>query len=269
MDNLFFNDFPNMYEELRAKYNPEGSPTRIFQLKLLDTLCRFDKFCRKNDIAYSLAGGNLIGAIRHKGFIPWDDDADVIMDRHSFEKLVSCASEDGSLESNLYLKWFTRPVIWFDNINFIDVFIFDNCPNNIILRKVKQFTLQFVNCLIKAKCRLLENSIGKFKPWFAFIPLAWPLNLKKLHIICQYLSKNMFYCEKNKYIVVYDDVVKAIYQVYPAHIIKDIIYTDFENVKLPIWRDYDSFLKVHFGDYMSIPKNIKIAGRVEKMIIND
>lgn len=257
-----------MYEELRAKYNPEGSPTRIFQMKLLDTLCKFNDFCKKNNIVYSLAGGNLIGAVRHKGFIPWDDDADIIVDRHNFEKLISCISQDGLLESDLYLKWFTRPVIWVDNINFIDVFIFDNCPNNIVLRKIKQYTLQSINCLIKAKSRLLNDSIGKFKPWFVFIPLAWPFTLKKLHDICQSLSKKMFYCENNEYIAVYDDVVKAMHEIYPSHIINEIIYADFENVKLPIWKDYDSFLKVHFGDYMTIPKNIKIAGRVEKMTNN-
>ena len=53
---------------------------------LLKTLIRFNEFCEKNDIKYSLAYGTALGAIRHKGFIPWDDDIDVLMMRSEYNK---------------------------------------------------------------------------------------------------------------------------------------------------------------------------------------
>ena len=54
--------------------------------RLFDMLVKFDEFCNKYKLDYSLCGGTLLGAIRHKGFIPWDDDIDVVMPRPDYEK---------------------------------------------------------------------------------------------------------------------------------------------------------------------------------------
>lgn len=65
--------------DLRRRFNPDGSLLRRHQLKLLDMLRFIDEVCRHNDIPYWLSSGTLIGAMRHGGFIPWDDDVDVEM----------------------------------------------------------------------------------------------------------------------------------------------------------------------------------------------
>lgn len=75
-----------MTEDL-SKYNPEGSTLRKAQLRMLDMLVEIDKVCRKHHIPYWLDFGTLLGAIRHKGFIPWDDDVDICVLQKDYDRL--------------------------------------------------------------------------------------------------------------------------------------------------------------------------------------
>lgn len=70
-----------------SKYNGEGTKLREAQWCMLGILKEFDKICRNNNIDYWLDGGTLLGAVRHKGFIPWDDDLDVCMQAKDYPKL--------------------------------------------------------------------------------------------------------------------------------------------------------------------------------------
>lgn len=58
--------------------NAAGTALRKHQMKMFDMLVYIDKICQDNDIKYCLSGGTLLGAVRHKGFIPWDDDLDIV-----------------------------------------------------------------------------------------------------------------------------------------------------------------------------------------------
>lgn len=64
---------------LRAQYNPDGSDLRNLQLRIFDIMKVIDDICRRHHITYWLEGGTLLGAVRHGGFIPWDDDSDISM----------------------------------------------------------------------------------------------------------------------------------------------------------------------------------------------
>jgi len=74
--------------KLREKYNPDGSNRRRAQLRMVEMLKFMDDFCQKNNILYWIDCGTLLGAIRHGGFIPWDDDTDVCMMRSDYKKFV-------------------------------------------------------------------------------------------------------------------------------------------------------------------------------------
>lgn len=78
-------------KQLKAKYNPEGSDLRKAQLRMTEMLAFIDKVCRENNLKYWLDSGTLLGARRHGGFIPWDDDTDICMtwqDAEKFKKLM-------------------------------------------------------------------------------------------------------------------------------------------------------------------------------------
>lgn len=73
--------------KLIERFSPKGSLLDKHHQRLLEILIYFDKICRENNIRYWLSSGTALGAVRHGGFIPWDDDADVEMLREDFEKL--------------------------------------------------------------------------------------------------------------------------------------------------------------------------------------
>ena len=75
----------------------------VFQI-----LLTFDQFCKNNDLTYRLAGGTLLGAIRHKGFIPWDDDIDIIMLRSEYEKFVKV--KDSLKREHTFISIETNPL---------------------------------------------------------------------------------------------------------------------------------------------------------------
>lgn len=122
--------------------------TKEIQVELLAMLCVFDKMCDKQGLRYSLDGGTLLGAVRHRGFIPWDDDIDVIVPRPDFDKLVAHPewAPDGmkfEIQGNdgyLYpfiklvnLEWFAQEPLLEGLISehlWIDIFPADGMPND-------------------------------------------------------------------------------------------------------------------------------------------
>ncbi len=81
-------------QTLRATYNPDGSELRSHQLVMLDMLTWLDSICVRHDIPYWLSSGTLLGAVRHGGFIPWDDDVDVELPESHFQQLLNAISAE-------------------------------------------------------------------------------------------------------------------------------------------------------------------------------
>ncbi|HPR32974.1 MAG TPA: LicD family protein [Prolixibacteraceae bacterium] len=87
-----------MHEDF-SKYNGEGTILRNAQLRILEILVEVDRICTENDISYWLDYGTLLGAVRHRGFIPWDDDVDIAVPRKDYKRL--CAILKEKLPANL------------------------------------------------------------------------------------------------------------------------------------------------------------------------
>lgn len=83
-----------MYMEDFSKYNGEGTTLRKAQLRMVEMLIEIDKICKKNSINYWIDYGTLLGAVRHKGFIPWDDDIDICVLKKDYKKIRKCLIND-------------------------------------------------------------------------------------------------------------------------------------------------------------------------------
>ena len=90
---------------LREKYNPEGSLLWQMQERMLLILAEIDRICERHGITYWLSGGSMLGAVRHEGFIPWDDDLDIEMLRPDFVRLMKILETE--LPEWLALQWHT------------------------------------------------------------------------------------------------------------------------------------------------------------------
>ncbi len=136
---------------------------------LIDILAKTHDFCKKNNIRYSLGGGTLLGAIRHKGFIPWDDDVDIMMPRPDYERFIK---ELEGVDSNLYIQNYhtdnsfhrewtrvcdNRTVIYYISAVsgvFIDVFPIDGLPD-------EKETLEYIETIDKLRIKLWRTTKKK------------------------------------------------------------------------------------------------------------
>lgn len=85
---------PKVQQELRERFNPEGSMLRKHQMRMLEMLIEVDKICQKHNIKYWIEGGTLLGAVRHGGFIPWDDDLDIAVMHDEYKKMLEVLEKE-------------------------------------------------------------------------------------------------------------------------------------------------------------------------------
>lgn len=243
-----------------------------------EILIHFADFCEKNNIRYSLAYGTLLGAIRHKGFIPWDDDIDVIMPRADYERFKSLYHSERYPFSDMTINkhhatamgkvYDSQTFFYFHEVKrryglFIDVFVVDNFPANQKERLRWQKRIQFLNSLIIIKNASL---FGMLRTRKSFLGKAKTLVYKLLPISISYI-RNKLPILSQKYDVSSTGLVGITmscdnpFDTYPANFFEEYVDVEFEGRTFKAIRQYDKWLRICYGDYMQLPPVEKRVGR--------
>ena len=249
----------------------------LVYIEMLNTL---EEICKKNNIHYHISGGTLLGAIREKGFIPWDDDCDINILRKDYEKFKAVSKEILKSKNMLLIdphdedipfQDFVTRIFYIDYVYreddeyktlynglyqylWIDVFIYDNINEK---KKNSIFFLQKMIYGLSMGHRKIDNfnrNKSKVLNGIAYIlsriGKLFPLTLlKRMHykLSLKYENKNSLYVYCSNYPPIW---MKSIIL---KSKLEDLIYVDFLNIKLPVIKAYDEYLKYWYGDYMSKP----------------
>lgn len=233
-------------------------------------LADIDGFCTANDINYSLAYGTLLGSIRHQGYIPWDDDIDIMMPRKDYEKFIGqYVSEfykviDVNNNINYSLPFAkihdTRTVMqeFVDNDSsfgvYIDVFPIDNVPDS-RFKEFIQFSLKSIlnvihnikNVKIAPKRGFIKNSI-----LFLGHVVLLPYPLHSCAVSMDNLSK-LFSNTKTKRSAIIAPANNSKGWINQCDVFTNYQRTKFENIDVSIITRYDELLTSIYGDYMKLP----------------
>ena len=244
---------------------------RKLQLIELEALIEVDRICRKNNIRYTLTGGTLLGAVRHGGFIPWDDDADISMLRSEYERFREACLKDldesrfyfqdmsntpgyrwgyGKLrrKNTVFLREYQEDMPYEQGV-FIDIFPRDGVPDGKVMRNIHKFLCFCVRKVLWSAVGRKADKRTYMRIWYAFIyrcigdkVFGWYKRLVK-------------FSNRNK-----TELVRAL--TFPVPHKKDgyrrewyeeSVELTFENHLFMANKEYKNWLEAEFGDYMQLP----------------
>lgn len=238
----------------------------------LDILLDIHEFCKANNIKYSLAYGTLLGAIRHKGYIPWDEDIDIMMYRPDYERFVNCFSGfcdylsicAPELDLNYYAPyanvWDNRTVLFegAERADYrgepigvkIDIFPIDNTSNGIWSIRIAKWLFMLWS-RFRYKNEWLQNNIKLSRRQLCANLIAQVLGYKNVQRLIMWNSKRLSKKDTGKVdmLAFFDKGDRK----FDAKDFDSYIDVEFEGHLLPSIVGYDDYLRSTFGNYMQLP----------------
>ena len=261
----------NLKAEVRDGYAVSAEMKKIWQTEL-DLLQRFIDFCKANTLQCWLDGGTLLGAVRHHGFIPWDDDVDVVMPRADYDRMLQLAPQwfeppyflQSAYTDKDYYRGHAqlrnsataaiRPSDSFQPFNqgiFIDIFVLDAVPVNEVSRKRLVHDVRKMLRFLKAKntAILASGRLGlvfrKLKCRYMVHKYGWVTLYRRVEDELRATPWND--CRQVAELAFSGDEI-----LFDKHIFDRTVWIDFEYIKAPVVEDFDTFLRTQYGDdYMT------------------
>jgi len=258
-------------QALRQRFNPDGSQLRRQQLRMLELLLEMDRICKKHKIRYWLIGGTLLGAARHHGFIPWDDDMDVQMLREDYLRLIEVMPKElpGTMALQCrrtdpnyffqYAKLRDRRSVLYENNGYdkifrergiyVDIFPIDKHP--VWMQKLSIQTIGHSYKILKRHDLPQE---AKVKKVLRLVKLNEHVIYPLLHGVSHFTGGVLLDALGVPFVV-------------PRHI-EDLLPTTtlpFEGHALPVPGNYQKVLSDQYGDYMQLPDISKVNLHVSKL----
>lgn len=281
-----------------SSYNEEdNSELRKLQLVELDLMRLFSEICEKYHLRYYLVGGTMLGAIRHQGFIPWDDDMDVGMPRPDYEKFLKIVDKElpegyGSLnykKNKKYNRYFSRIVnkkVKITNASntktivedaWLDIFPFDGMPESKLRQNLHFWYMTVIRFFYHASCfDELVNLNRPGRPWYLQLAIkfvSWThigsgMNTKRLMLRVEKQLKKYDY-DKSKYMISFFGAYMK-REIVDKKMLGDGAKYKFEDLMLNGPVKYDEFLTHFYGDYMTPPKDAdKDKHNIKKIVYAD
>lgn len=260
------NNYPLMRNELTDTYG-----ILELQNKILEITLYLDKFCKEYGIVYYLMGGSALGAMRHQGFIPWDDDLDVFMDYKNYQKFIYCAERYLDTTKYYFQKEDTKELPYFfsklrmNNTTCIEyvnknrkmhqgIFVDIMCLNNAAPKGIRRIIQYYSAALLKASAVAktaykTDNKVKKIQLFISKIFVKGFIKKSLISFVRRY-NKN---CTINELAHVFGRA-KFKNSFYPKDDFDKQRYVDFEKAKLPVPSNVEEYLSIRFGkNYMQIP----------------